>query len=220
MKRLSVTKLKQAREQGGFFYLPPRLVIRLTGRDRRRYLNGQVTNDVNQLKIGHAMQALVLTPKGKIAASIYITMSEEALFVEADETSREELLARLERYIISDDVTLETIELAAVAHVFGAFAKHPCIEKAPGTIISRLGIVGKDIECPVVEPLFSLLGEEAVSVDVVEALRLEYGISSLEENSIDYKKGCYMGQEVISRLKSLGRTQEFLNRFVATQNPQ
>lgn len=207
--------LSEVREKGGFFYLPPRLLLRFTGADRLRYLNGQVTNDVNKLKIGHVMQAGVLTPKGKWMALIAIMMTSDALFVEADESLRDELPVRLERYIVADDVTLEIVEPSRpTLHVFGAMAAHPEIQKIAGVTLSRLGVVGKDIEVEDAKPLFSLFGKEPVSANLLATLSHENDGASLEEKTIDYKKGCYVGQEILSRLRSAGRVEEFLTRMM------
>ncbi|MEI6417314.1 MAG: hypothetical protein WCO92_06305, partial [Verrucomicrobiota bacterium] len=102
-----------------FFYLPERLLIRVTGSDRLRYLNGQVTNDLKRLVSGEVMQACLLTPKGKLSAVIWITLQEEAIVLEAPLELSEELLARLERYLVADDVVLEVIPSEPTIHVFG-----------------------------------------------------------------------------------------------------
>ena len=86
-----------------------RAVFKLTGADRVRYLNGQVSNDVRKLTPEQTMQACVMTAKGKMSADIFIAAGENFLLVDAEMSLRESLVARLERYIISDDVTLEDV---------------------------------------------------------------------------------------------------------------
>ena len=98
----------------------PRAKFKLSGADRVRYLNGQASNDVRKLTPETAMHACVMTAKGKMSADIFISAAEDHLLVDAEPSLCESLAARLERYIISDDVTLEDVtdELSLV-HVIG-----------------------------------------------------------------------------------------------------
>lgn len=218
-------------EEGGYFILPPRLLIRLTGKDRLRYLNGQVTNDLRKLQPGHAMPACLLTAKGKLSAWVHIVLEEEAILIEAEESLREELPIRLERYIVADDVTVDVIPTPPeTIHIFGVLAAHPELEKVPAISIQRLGLPGKDIKVSSFSLLPILEKKEPISPDIIEIIRIRNGIpkwgfeltpdtlppeAHLESSSIDYEKGCYLGQEVISRLKSVGHVNRLLRRFVA-----
>jgi folate-binding protein YgfZ len=175
------------------------------------------------------MEACVLSPKGKLAGLVKITMTEEALFVEADESLKEELPMRLERYLVADDVTLEIIEPPEVIHVFGALAQDPSIQAIPGIIVSRLGLLGKDFDISFQRSLPALSSVESFSEGLVELLRIEraiprWGIDVTSETlppeahleyAIDYEKGCYVGQEVISRLRSVGRVNRLLCSLLA-----
>src|SRR3984957_1006077 len=81
----------------------------VTGADRLRFLNGQLTNDILSLRPGSAIYACALTAKGKLCADLFVTAAKESLFLDAESVLREPLPARLERYIIADDVTLEDV---------------------------------------------------------------------------------------------------------------
>src|SRR5205085_5874999 len=95
------------RSSGGIADLSERTKIRLTGADRVRYLNGQVSANVQRLTSAEAIPACVMTAKGRMAAEIFISLEPDALIIDAELELREALLGRLERYVISDDVTLE-----------------------------------------------------------------------------------------------------------------
>ena len=64
------SRLSQLRRGGGFFFPGPRTRVRVTGADRLRYLNGQLSNDLRRLAPGEAIAALVLTAKGKLCADL------------------------------------------------------------------------------------------------------------------------------------------------------
>lgn len=207
-----------------FFYLPERLLIRVTGSDRLRYLNGQVTNDLRRLVLGEAMQACVLTPKGKLSAVIWMTLLHDAILLEAPIELTEELPVRLERYLVADDVVLETIASEPTIHIFGDLLHDTALQKVPGTQIQRLHLPGKDVKLSELPTNFlknhQPWGEDRVEISRIEQVVPKWGKeltsdrlppeAHLERNAIDYNKGCYVGQEVMSRLRSVGHVNRLL----------
>lgn len=223
MSKAPAERIQTLRNSGGYFPLRHRSRIRLTGADRLRYLNGQLTADIIKLEGDTATPALLLTAKGKLCAPVLVWKDNSALIVEVEESLREETLARLERYIISDDVALEDVAPAPqVFHVFGAGPS-----PAGSLKINRLGVPGFDTE---VEPAHLLMADPAE----VELLRIERALPAwgaeldantlpqearLETSSVDFDKGCYVGQEVVSRLRSVGRVNRLLHAFHGTLEP-
>lgn len=219
------TQLHRARREGGAFMLPPRLVVRVSGKDAFRYLNGQVTRDLGRLSKNESVPTCILTPKGKLCAPLLIRRAEDDLLVEADPVLEESLLARLERYIVADDVTL-SIESPGEednVHIFGTSSSEEPWEEQGGIRVSRLGVPGWDVNKTLMESSQSL---KLLDPRVVETLRIERGIpiwgselneetlppeAGLDRTHIDYDRGCYPGQETISRLRSIGRVRRLLH---------
>ena len=225
MPQESAQQLRQARVDGGAFRLPPRLLLRLSGADAFRYLNGQITRDLSRAIPGDAVQACILTPKGKLCAPLLIRYAGDDLLVEADPILEGSLLARLERYIVSDDVTLsiESPGEGETVHVFGMIASDEKWKEQGGILVSRMGVPGWDVGKTLMDTNQSL---KLLDLQVVEALRIERGIPSwgselseetlppevgLDRTHIDYDRGCYPGQETISRLRSIGRVRRLLH---------
>ncbi len=103
--------------------LAGRALWQLSGPDRERYLNGQVTQDVAALAEGEAGLAAVCTAKGRMEGALWIARQGDAYFLDADPALRESLGARLEKYLIADDATFEDISDSwSLSHVFGAAA--------------------------------------------------------------------------------------------------
>src|SRR5438128_9673699 len=94
------------KKRGGIADLSSRAKFHLTGSDRVRFLNGQVSNDVRKLSPRESLHACVMTPKGKMCGDIFISAGPDFLRIDAEPALRESLAARLERYIIADDVTI------------------------------------------------------------------------------------------------------------------
>jgi folate-binding protein YgfZ len=215
--------------RGAFFDCSARVKLRVTGADASRYLNGQITNDLRKATPTSAMQASVLNAKGKLSAHVFISIDDGAFHLDADPELREELPARLERYIIADDVQLEDVtERFSIFHVTGEAA--PTISGTGRTIAAnRFGCSGWDLWSNQAEHelVYQRLAAGFASCDeaCAEVFRIEQGIprwgreltndiipveANLEPTSIDYSKGCYIGQEVISRMKMSGQTNKRL----------
>ena len=225
-------------EVGGIADLSDRLKLRLTGADRVRYLNGQVTANVTKLAPGVAMPACVTTAKGRLCAEVFVHATPEALFLDADPAVRETLPPRLERYIISDDVRLDEVsEESRLLHLLGGAMEHPGARESAAfsSRVNRFGRIGLDVWLPAADcaDLLPTLAATFPILDgqLLESLRIEAGLprwgreldentlppeAGLERTHIDYAKGCYIGQEVISRLKSIGHVNRRLVGFSAS----
>ena len=214
---------------GAFFDFSERTKLRITGSDRLRFLNGQITNDVRKATESTAIEACVLNAKGKLNAHLFLSAAPDCFWIDADPELREALRARLERYVIADDVQIEDVtDRLSIFHVLSRAAPEVNDNRR---IVStrRFAEAGWDIwtdsafHDAVSRRLSSMLGFfDAASAEI---FRIEYGIprwgcelteeiipieANLEERTVDYEKGCYIGQEVISRIKMSGQTNKRL----------
>ena len=215
-------------KQAIFLDLSGRAKFCITGADRLRFLNGQITNDLRKASETSAIEACILNAKGKTDAHIYVSASGESFLVDAASDLRETLKVRLERYVIADDVQIE--DVTDQFSLFHALSQQsPTLEN--GRIVSarRFAEPGWDIWGDAAQYRVSLqeLSSQLAlcDSDAAEVMRIEQGIPSwgreltndiipieanLEQRAIDYQKGCYIGQEVISRIKMSGQTNKRL----------
>jgi len=91
----------------GVFDLGYRTLVRATGKDRVRWLNGMVTQGVKFMTPGQVAYTLVLNAQGRIQGDADVYCQEDALYLETDRSQVERLLGHLRRFIIMDDVKLE-----------------------------------------------------------------------------------------------------------------
>ena len=226
---MSTTRADVSLEEGLLFDLSARAKLRVTGSDGVRFLNGQITNDIRKAHADLAIHACILNAKGKINADVMIVADGQSFLIDAEAEAREQLAQRLERYIIADDVQIEDVTDAfALFHVSGTASRG-----SSGTIVAasaeRFGISGTDLwisrdhHDTALQELSASL--PTCDADCAEVLRIERGIprwgreltddiipteANLEASAIDYSKGCYIGQEVISRIKMSGQTNKRL----------
>ena len=221
-------------EHGVFLDLSPRVKLRITGSDALRFLNGQISNDLRKATANFAIQAAVLNAKGKLNANVFISVEGDSFLLDADPEVRNELPGRIERYIIADDVQIDDItDEFAIFHRTGGV--RPSLFRQLRTVqADRFGCAGWDIwvDRAEMERAREELSATLVFCDdeCAEVFRIEQGIprwgreltdqiipteANLEATSIDYSKGCYIGQEVISRIKMSGQTNKRLCGLVS-----
>jgi folate-binding protein YgfZ len=90
----------------GVYELTSRVKLTLAGKDRVRWLNGMITNNIRDLAAGQGVYAFLLNPQGHILGDLYAYNREESLLLDVDQGQTGKLLATLRRYIIMDKVEL------------------------------------------------------------------------------------------------------------------
>ena len=217
--------------------LASRVKLLFQGNDRIRYLNGQLTANIAAAKCPSVIPACVTTAKGKLCADVFASIGPSGVLVDADPAVAETLPGRMERYIIADDVTMEdATESIAIVH-FAGVKMEDVPEEIRAALVpaNRFGIAGHDYFPPFRKDLPTVWEKitarvPALSDAVLELIRIEHGVPrwgrELDENTlpheagldrthIDFHKGCYIGQEVISRLRSVGHVNRELRGFVS-----
>ena len=219
-----------------FLDLSARAKLRVTGADRFRFLNGQITNDLRKASETGAIEACVLNAKGKLNAHIFITALGESFLINAERELRETLRARLERYVIADDVQIDDVtDEFSLFHVLTG--DMPAAES--GRIVSALRFAGTGWDIWSDSALHDAVQHELtlayqfIDFAAADVMRIEQGLprwgreltdeiipieANLEERAIDYQKGCYIGQEVISRIKMSGQTNKRLCGLISLNN--
>jgi folate-binding protein YgfZ len=229
---------KAIEENGACIDLSNRAKLRFSGADRVRYLNGQLTNDVRRVTAQAAQYACVTTAKGRIEADVFVHAdpAAEALLLDAEPDLREPLALRLEKYIVSDDATLTDVtDEWKLLHIFGTATA--TVDKWIGSPLpishrvnaTRFGEPGVDLWIPASATLPAWPGQ-MLSAEDAETLRVLHGIprwshelntdafpqeAGLEDRAMDFFKGCYIGQETLSRIKTTGKMPRVLVQWTA-----
>ena len=103
------TEFSALRSACGIYDLGWRAKISLSGKDRVRWLNGMITNNVRDLAVGNGLYAFVLNPQGHILGDLYAYNLGESILLDTDQSQAAKLAELLKRYIIMDKVELTNI---------------------------------------------------------------------------------------------------------------
>ena len=207
--------------------LPPETpsVISLRGPDAARFLNGQITQDVSNMD-SKSLPACVTDAKGRLQHFTHVCRGpeENELWLVAPSDQAESLFQRLDRYLIADDVAMD--DLTGQWEFIHAEACEADTGADAVFTRERQGVFGMGRDLWMKKGSHPALNP--ISPDEREHLRICMGLpawdkelvegmlppeAGLDATAISYHKGCYIGQEVISRIKSVGRVNRRLALF-------
>jgi folate-binding protein YgfZ len=186
--------------------LPGRALLRVAGPEAKSFLQGLLTADVAGLAAGEARYGALLSPQGKMLFDLFVYDTGEGLLIDCAAPQAEALLKRLTMYKLRAQVTLARDEALAV----GVSPSPPKV--SPGFADPRLAALGWRFAAP----MGSLPAGEGY-----EAARLAAGLAdsvadlgsgeffpheaNLDQfGGVSFSKGCYVGQEVVSRMEHRG----------------
>jgi folate-binding protein YgfZ len=228
--------------------------IRITGEDRVRWLNGMVTNSIQELKDGQGNYNFLLSVQGRIQGDAMIFAEPDALLMETASSQVPALMALLDRFIIMDDVEL--------ADVTGAQSGLLIAGPQAASLLAQIGLNPEDLEplamrsmswnttnvnvihaCSPLAPKFELWASPESTQKLAEALQ-SAGAALSEAQSLEwlrilegtplygtdirdrelpqetgqtralhFAKGCYLGQEIVERIRSRGNVHRTFSAF-------
>lgn len=175
-----------------------RRIIRISGQDRVNLLQGLVTNDVAK---GPAWTAL-LTPQGKYLSDFLVVPDGDSLLIDIDEQLADDLIRRLSMYKLRSDVQIEATDLQ-VARGSGPAPEGAITDPRDPALGWRL--YGPDVagqgdatDWDAVRVAHTI-PESLIELIPNDSFILEAGFDRL--HGVDFKKGCFVGQEVTARMK-------------------
>jgi folate-binding protein YgfZ len=205
--------------------LPDRGVIKIAGDDARRFLHGLLTADILKLVPGSACFGALLTPQGKIIADLIVTEAPAedggGFFLDVPRARTQALVDKLNLYKLRSRVLME--DLSESLGVMAAWDGSGAAPFGVSYVDPRLPALGLRIMIPPHRAADVAAGLQAtlVGADAYEAHRIALGIPSggvdfsygdafpheadMDQlGGVDFSKGCYVGQEVVSRMEHRG----------------
>ena len=195
--------------------LPDRAVIRLCGDDRFSFLQGLVTQDVHRLGKDPAIFTALLTPQGKILFDFFIVTDGDALLIDCHRGQGQALLKRLSLYKLRARISLDIADGLRVAVSEGEFAGSFIDPRHPALGWRAIDDGEHVIASPDYHRRRTAHGvpEFGADFDGDQFFLTDVNYDLL--NGVNYKKGCFIGQEVSSRMKRKG---EIRRRTIIAQH--
>ncbi len=209
--------------------------IYASGADRARLLHAMTTNHIQQLTPGTDCYAFFLNAQGHILADVNLLCLADRFLLDTEPETRQRVFQHLDKYIIADDVVLEDVtdtlsclalegpQADAVLTAAGA-SDDAIIER-----VSATGAPGVRIFMPAAAKAdwiarLESAGAIHATADEARTVRLEHGKPRYGEDIFDttlpqetqqmqavhFTKGCYIGQEIVERIRSRGRVNRLL----------
>lgn len=263
----AAAEYKALRESAGLADLSFRSRVCLLGADRKRFLHGQVTNNVNELPVGQGCYAALVTAKGKLQSDLYVYQLAEEILLDFEPGLATAVMQRLDKYIIADDVqvvdvsghygllTVQGPKASEAVQALGLLQNLPTKplhfsnvkDEQFGEVYvmnqPRGTTQGFDLFVPTAS--LSTMGERLMGSvqslggrvcgwQTLETVRIEAGLArfgmdmdetnlapeaGIESRAISYNKGCYIGQEVIARIRTYGQVAKAMRGLRLSDGP-
>jgi folate-binding protein YgfZ len=190
-----------------FAPLPSRALIAVSGPDWRDFLQGLITQDVETLAPGEARFGALLTPQGRLLYDLFVVGRDEGCWLDVLAEHRAAILQRLTMYRLRAKVALAADD-TPVSILFGAEAE-PGARWARDPRLPALGWRGYGATAPAGAVLADESQRDAAKLALGVPGPADWGSDKTYPieanfdllNGIDFKKGCFVGQETTSRMK-------------------
>ena len=211
-----------------FTPLPDRAVIAVHGEDRIAFLQGLISNDMAKVETGEAIWAALLTPQGKFLHEFFVVARGDAVILECERARRDDLVTRLSRYrlrakavVAADPATVAVAWGENAAGALGTTGQTGAAKTSEtGVIYTDPRVQDAGIRAAVTDEQIAVWAKHAGltpstpeafdshrlalglpdgsrDMEIEKALLLENGFAEL--HGVDFKKGCYIGQELTAR---------------------
>ena len=214
--------------------LPDRGVVKVAGADARGFLNGLLTTDVAQMTPAAAKFAALLTPQGKVIVDCIVAEAPVedggGFFLDCPKALAQDFMRKLNFYKLRAKVIVEDLsEMLSVMAVWDGAG-----DTEYGLVYSdpRLPALGQRVMLPphLAQKTADELGAQIADASEYEAHRIALGVprggldfmygdafpheTDMDQlNGVDFGKGCYVGQEVVSRMEHRGNARTRIVSF-------
>ena len=199
-------------------------LVWFTGGDAIRFLNDLISQEIAELAPGTVVRSLLLEPRGKLDHVLWVLRGDERVGLITDPGRGDELAATLGRYRIRVDVEIEEETGPIWLTVGESRVETGRWHEESGRLIGNLPWNGPKLTVVTGEkPSLAELSVEEMERIRIEAGEPRFGMdvdrstipqeSGLVPESVDFAKGCFLGQELVARIDSRGHVNRHLRKL-------
>jgi tRNA-modifying protein YgfZ len=198
--------------------LPSRAVLKVRGADAAKFLQGLITNDIGKVQGTRAVHAGLLSPQGKVLFDFFVVPAGDGFFLDVAQDKAVELVKRLGFYRLRAEVEIKEEPELAVAVAWGGtplapegaiLYADPRLPELGFRLLVPKGTSAADFDCVASQPEAYQtwrigLGVPEGGQDYAFGDAFPHEALFDQLNGVDFAKGCYVGQEVVSRMEHRG----------------
>ena len=217
-------------------------IIKISGDDAREYLNNIITNNIEQVNETKSIYSCLLTPQGKFIADFYVANFDNNIILVTNKKFKDGLINGLNFYKLRSKVNVEDISnlyqyyfLPFIEETIFNIEDHSLgktilFDKSFAFIDPRVTMLGMHVvssdktlgtnklEISEDDCLSHFLKHGILSMHLIEDLSKFYPLENNLHflNAVDFKKGCYVGQELTARMKLRNKIPRTILPFILT----
>jgi folate-binding protein YgfZ len=217
-------------------------IIKISGDDAREYLNNIITNNIEQVNETKSIYSCLLTPQGKFIADFYVANFDNNIILVTNKKFKDGLINGLNFYKLRSKVNIEDISnlyqyyfLPFIEETIFNIEDHSLgktilFDKSFAFIDPRVTMLGMHVvssdktlgtnklEISEDDCLSHFLKHGILSMHLIEDLSKFYPLENNLHflNAVDFKKGCYVGQELTARMKLRNKIPRTILPFILT----
>jgi folate-binding protein YgfZ len=221
-------------------------LVRVSGRDARKFLHAQTTQRIDDLPPGETRLAAWLNAKGRVLALFDIVPDGDAFLLMLPADNAEPVMTGIRRYVLRDDVRIapetrrSVVTLVGNVDVrlgtLGIVLRQGAVTVADGTILARTGeqridLVADAASLPVLLDGLAETHSDAAAHTAIAAGRPEVPLALVDRytphmlnlerlGAVSFNKGCYPGQEIVARTEHRGAVKRRIARFRCGAGPR
>jgi folate-binding protein YgfZ len=223
-----------------YYYISTAIILEVSGKDSPRYLQSRLTNNIKSLSVNSSCPAAQITPQGKTQGIFTVYKVEETRFIlVCNRGNPDEVISAFKKYIVADRVTVENItEKGAKVFCVSKTLSVPLTDSLLSTTNNSndfrvIITLNSESENQLLD-IFDKNNVRLMSEDEYDYLEFTAGIprfgkeltdqvlfsESGYDDAIAANKGCYVGQEVVEKIESFGKTPKIFKRLITDNSSE
>jgi folate-binding protein YgfZ len=184
-----------------------RAILKIFGRDAKEFLQNLVTNDINQKE---AFYSLILSPTGRYVFDFFVIQKDDCYFIDIAEMEVENFIRKLNITKLKKEVIIENFSSIysviysemPIANSFFSYKDPRYIGLCYRNILPTSRDIDSNLNLYLEHKFNHSIPDGVIDLIKDKSFPQEFGLDKL--NSISFKKGCYVGQESVSRIRTQG----------------